>query len=93
MQLDVVGHACNPSTAEAEAGRVSIWGQSGLYNETLSQNKVIKNKKEMCSYKLKNLLENIMEELTLKNKPKLELYNFVVYVVPESKTYSFTCFF
>jgi hypothetical protein len=35
----VVLHAYNPSTQEAEAGRSQVWGQAGLYNQMLSQNK------------------------------------------------------
>jgi hypothetical protein len=31
--LGVVAQACNPSILEAEAGRLQIEGQPGLYNE------------------------------------------------------------
>jgi hypothetical protein len=34
---DMVGHTYNPSTWEAEAGGPRVWGQPGLYSETLSQ--------------------------------------------------------
>jgi hypothetical protein len=49
LQLGVVVHTCNPSTREAEAGRVRVQGQPGLHIETLSQNlppEKIKRKKK-----------------------------------------------
>jgi hypothetical protein len=35
----MVTHIYNPSTWEAKAGGLQVWGQPGLYNETLSQKK------------------------------------------------------
>jgi hypothetical protein len=35
--LDVLEHACNPKTLEAEIGEPSVQGQAQLYNETLFQ--------------------------------------------------------
>jgi hypothetical protein len=38
---EVVLHICNPSTQQAEAGRLRVQGQLGLHNETLTQKKVL----------------------------------------------------
>jgi hypothetical protein len=35
----VVVHTCNSSTRKAEAGRLRVLGQPGLYSETLPQKK------------------------------------------------------
>jgi hypothetical protein len=43
----MVEHTCDPSTREAGAGGSQIPGQSGLYSETLSQQKKKKKKKKM----------------------------------------------
>jgi hypothetical protein len=33
----VVAHTCNPSTQEAETGRLKVWDQPGLHKQTLTQ--------------------------------------------------------
>jgi hypothetical protein len=37
-------YICNPSTREAEAEGIQVGGQHGIYNETLSKKKPLKNK-------------------------------------------------
>jgi hypothetical protein len=37
-------YACNPNTQEAEAGRLRVWGQCGLYSKTQKK----KKKKSRC---------------------------------------------
>jgi hypothetical protein len=32
-------YACNPNTQEAEAGRLRVWGQCGLYSKTQKKKK------------------------------------------------------
>jgi hypothetical protein len=39
MQLDMVAHACNPTSPETDAGRFRVQGQPGLHKKTLSQKK------------------------------------------------------
>lgn len=38
-QLGMVSHACDPNTLKAEAGELSIRGQVGLNDKTLSEKK------------------------------------------------------
>jgi hypothetical protein len=39
MEPGMVVYVCNPSIWKGEAGRLWVWGQCGLHNETLSQKK------------------------------------------------------
>jgi hypothetical protein len=41
----MVVHARNPSIQKMEAEKFQVWGQPGLYNETLYQKKKKKKKK------------------------------------------------
>jgi hypothetical protein len=43
-EISIVGHACNPSTPEAEAGGLQVQGQYGLHTKTTFPKK-ISNKK------------------------------------------------
>jgi hypothetical protein len=68
----VVVHACNPSTWEAEAGKLPIGSQPELYSETLSpkQNKTKQNKTKgggMCQDRIQTpeLLPNSLLEVEL----------------------------
>jgi hypothetical protein len=44
IKPDMMVHAFNPSTREAEAEGIQVGGQHGIYNETLSKKKPLKNK-------------------------------------------------
>jgi hypothetical protein len=44
QRTSVVGHACNPSTQEAETGGLTVRGQPRLHTETLSHIEINKVK-------------------------------------------------
>jgi hypothetical protein len=52
---DMVAHSCNPSTPEAKAGGLQVWGQLKLQSETLPQNKNKQTKLKKPSNKQKTL--------------------------------------
>lgn len=41
-RLDTVAHACNPSTQEAEAGKLPIQSQPGLHSKIVAKTKQTK---------------------------------------------------
>jgi hypothetical protein len=62
MVAGVVAHTCNPSTWEAEAGRLQIWGQPELHSELEAilgyiETSCVKNKQNRMKQKQKFMAE------------------------------------